>query len=170
MFVVLIIVCPSFCHTNTACIMDIGSIKQTFDFSIIECSQVCIFGSCNPEQKRWWWSTRWDLWNVVGLEEFIDINTHSCKGTFIGSLWPNTVPWPKNWYHKIEKQNPDIWRHPKNWILQNERVFKCWHLGQSLGHPINISFVFPSPFEVHWIFCIFWAFPQQPVSSVDTLC
>ncbi len=40
---------------------------------------------------------------------------------------------------------------------------------KSLGHPINISFVFLSPFEVHWIICIFWAFPQQPVSSIDTL-
>jgi hypothetical protein len=41
--------------------------SKTFDFFIIE----RIFGSYNPEQKRWRWSARWNLWNVIALEEFV---------------------------------------------------------------------------------------------------
>lgn len=115
---------------NTACIMDIiGSIKQNLELGCIG-------------------------WKSSLISILILARAHLLE--VYGQRY---FPLPKK-FNITKLKNKTLTFDPTHWLLQNERLFKCWQLGQSLlGHPINISFFFPSPFEVHQIFCIFWSFP-----------
>lgn len=122
---------------NTACIMEIGSIKQNLELGCIG---------------------RVSLISILILARHI--------------YWKSVAkynPLPKK-FNITKLKNKTLTFDPTHWLLQNERLFKCLQLGQSLGHPININIFSPSPFEVHPIFYICWAFPPQEVISMDTLC
>jgi hypothetical protein len=115
------------------------------------------------------WKHQAKPWTWLHWKSIIDINTHSCKGAFIGSLWPKMVPCQKNLILQNWKTKPWHLTPPIGYYKMRDYLYKCWQLGQSLGHPININIFSPSPFEVHPIFCIFWSFPPQQVTSMDTL-
>ncbi len=107
--------------------------------------------------------------NLVALEEYHWYQYSFLQGRIYWKFVAKYNPLPKN-FNITKLKNKTLTFDPTHWLLQNEKLFKCLQLGQSLGHPININIFSPSPFEVHPIFCICWAFPPQQVISMDTLC